>query len=61
MKAFGRIALDPGESRALSLAIDGADLALVAADGRWRMEPGMFDLWVTAGEGTQLHASFEVF
>ena len=60
MKAFGRLSLDPGERRPLDLVIDGADLALVAADGRWRVEPGAFDLWVTAGEGTELHAVFTV-
>ena len=60
MKAWGRVTLDPGERRPIDLAIDGADLALVAADGRWRIEPGAFDLWVTAGEGTELRATFTV-
>ena len=46
MKAFGRIALDAGSSGTLDLTISYADLAIVAADGRWRVEPGDRDLFV---------------
>lgn len=60
MKAFGRLLLEPGAQEVMTLGIDHADLAIVAADGRWRVEPGSFDLWVTAGEGEELHASFAV-
>lgn len=60
MKAFARVALDPGASAEVTLTIAGEDLALVAADGRWGIEPGAFDLWVTAGEGTTLSSSFVV-
>jgi beta-glucosidase len=60
MKAFTRVALDPGASAEVVLTITGEDLALIAADGRWRIEPGAFDLWVTAGDRATLRASFEV-
>ena len=43
MKAFGRIELAAGASGVLDLAIAYDDLALVAADGAWRVEPGSFD------------------
>jgi beta-glucosidase len=58
MKAHARITLDPGERRIVTLAIPHAELALVAADGQWRVEPGAFDLWVGAG-GKELHTQFE--
>lgn len=58
MKAYARITLDPGERRIVTLAIPHAELALVAADGQWRVEPGAFDLWVGAG-GEELHSQFE--
>lgn len=59
MKAFGRIALDAGQSGVLDLAIDYADLALVAADGQWRVEPGMFDLLVLMDAKQVLATQFE--
>lgn len=54
MKAYARVTLDPGETRIVTLAIPHAELALVAADGQWRVEPGVFDLWVN-----ELHSQFE--
>jgi beta-glucosidase len=59
MKAFTRVRLDPGERRAIGLAIPYADLALVAADGDWRVEPGSFDLWLGCGAGEELHTRFD--
>jgi beta-glucosidase len=58
MKAYRRVALAPGERRVVELAIPHAELALVAADGKWRVEPGSFDLWVSAGEA-ELSTQFE--
>ncbi|NYT41964.1 glycoside hydrolase family 3 C-terminal domain-containing protein [Sphingomonas sp. R-74633] len=58
MKAYARVPLDPGERRVVTLAIPYAELALVAADGQWRVEPGAFDLWVGAGD-EELHSQFE--
>jgi beta-glucosidase len=58
MKAYTRVTLDPGERRIVTLAIPYAELALVAADNQWRVEPGAFDVWVSAG-GEELHSQFE--
>ncbi|MDG2532222.1 glycoside hydrolase family 3 N-terminal domain-containing protein [Sphingomonas sp. HITSZ_GF] len=58
MKAYARATLDPGEARVVTLSIPYQELALVAVDGQWRVEPGMFDLWVDAG-GEVLHGAFE--
>ncbi|MEP9359612.1 glycoside hydrolase family 3 N-terminal domain-containing protein [Sphingomonas sp. KR3-1] len=58
MKAYARAVLDPGEHRVVTLSIPYQALALVAADGQWRVEPGAFDLWVVAGDA-ELHSQFE--
>lgn len=50
MKAFQRLAVPAGQSAPATLTIAAADLALVAADGTWRTEPGTFDLWIEAGD-----------
>lgn len=60
MKAFTRVTLDPGETALVPLSIAADDLALVAADGRWQIEPGDFDLWVDAGEGARIAGAFRV-
>lgn len=46
LKAFGRITLAPGDTGKVALSVRHDDLALVAADNRWRVEPGDFELMV---------------
>jgi beta-glucosidase len=60
MKAFTRVTLDPGETALVPLSVAAHDLALVAADGTWQIEPGDFDLWVDAGEGARIAGAFRV-
>ncbi len=60
MKAFVRVTLAAGETRRIDLRIAARELALVASDGRWRVEPGAFDLWVVAGDGVEMQGAFEV-
>lgn len=60
LKAVSRVALEPGATAVLSLSIPFAELALIAADGVRRVEPGRFDLWVGTGSGEELKTSFEV-
>ncbi|WP_082515638.1 glycoside hydrolase family 3 N-terminal domain-containing protein [Sphingomonas sp. Leaf412] len=60
MKAFRRVVLDAGETRRVTLSIAHDDLALVAADGAWRVEPGDIDLWVDAGPGARIAGRFRV-
>lgn len=60
LKAFGRITLDPEMSGSIHLSIANADLALVAADGRWRVEPGAFDLMIFISGREVLRGAFEV-
>ena len=60
MKAFGHIALDAGASGTLDLTIAYDDLALVAADGQWRVEQGRFDLVALMGGERLLATQFVV-
>ena len=60
MKAFQRMTLEAGGEAQVELRIAADGLALVANDGRWQVEPGMFDLWVDAGEGTEIAGAFRV-
>lgn len=60
MKAFQRVTLAAGSEAQVELRIAADGLALVANDGRWQVEPGMFDLWVDAGEGTEIAGTFRV-
>jgi beta-glucosidase len=59
-KAFRHIDLPAGGSATLTLTIPHAELALVAADGQWRVEPGAFDLRVSAGGDAVREGSFRV-
>jgi beta-glucosidase len=59
-KAFRHVDLPPGGSATLTLTIPHAELALVAADGQWRVEPGAFDLRVSAGGDAVREGSFRV-
>ena len=49
-KAFRHVTLAPMRSARVTMTIAHRDLALVAADGRWRVEPGAFDVRVSAGQ-----------
>jgi len=43
LRAFGKVSLDPGETRRLSLTVRAADLARYEPDGaRWIVDPGEY-------------------
>ncbi len=60
MKAFARVTLAPGAEARVALTIAGDALALIASDGTWRIEPGAFDCWVSAGDETEIGGSFDI-
>ncbi|WP_419723062.1 glycoside hydrolase family 3 N-terminal domain-containing protein [Sphingomonas panni] len=60
MKAFQRVTLAAGDETRVELRIAADALALVTGDGRWQIEPGMFDLWVDAGAGTEIAGAFRL-
>nr|WP_321163238.1 glycoside hydrolase family 3 N-terminal domain-containing protein [Sphingomonas sp. Leaf10] len=60
MKAFRWVTLPPGAAARVALRVAGDDLALVGSEGRWQIEPGAFDLWVSAGDGVEVAGTFDV-
>lgn len=60
LKHFERVALEPGESRTLTVGIPVSDLAFVGLDGVKKVEPGEFQLWVAGDSASGKPVSFEV-
>jgi beta-glucosidase len=50
LKGFERIELAPGESRTVRLSVSPRDLAQAGEDGRLRVRPGTWRLWVGGGQ-----------
>jgi beta-glucosidase len=46
LRAFDKVALEPGETKTVSFTLPAKDLAFVGADGRWTLEEGAFTLKV---------------
>jgi beta-glucosidase len=46
LKGFRRIHLEPGETRTVEFELTPEHLALLDADMRWRVEPGLFEVMV---------------
>ena len=46
LRQFDKIALNPGETRTVTLQLPASDLAFVGYDGRWRLEQGDFLLTI---------------
>ena len=44
LRNFEKIALDPGETKTVTMKLKGSDLAFVGYDGKWRLEKGDFKL-----------------
>ncbi len=53
LRAFGKISLEPGESREVTLSVPARDLAFVNADGAWTLEKGRF-LFSVGGQNLML-------
>jgi beta-glucosidase len=61
LKAFRKIALAPGESKTVQLAVEADDLWFWSASLRKRvLEPGTFDVWVGDDSTAKLHETFDV-
>jgi beta-glucosidase len=59
LKAFKRVTLKPGESRAIDLSIPLRDLAFYGLDMKPVVEPGMFRVYVGPNSAEGQEASFE--
>ena len=61
LKRFSRVTLEAGESREVTFTLPISDLAFWGADGRYRVEPGLFTLWIAPDCERGLSASFQCF
>jgi len=60
LKYFERVSLQPGESRSLEVKIPVSSLAFVGLDGRKKVEPGEFRLWVAGDSASGEPVTFNV-
>ncbi len=61
LKAFQKVTLAPGESRAVELTVPAEDLSFWSSSLHRRvLEPGTFDVWVGTDSNATMHANFKV-
>jgi len=64
LKAYERLELAPGESKTVRFNLSSRDLALAGEDGRMRVAPAQYSLWVGGGQpdtgASGLKGQFEV-
>ena len=60
LKHFQRVTLAPGESQGILVSLPVKDLAFYGLDGRCKVEPGDFQLWVAGDSASGEPVGFEV-
>jgi beta-glucosidase len=60
LKAFDKLQLAPGESRSVTLQVPVNELGFHQPDGRYKVEPGTFQLWVGQDSAAELTTTFQV-
>ena len=60
LKAFERVSLAAGESRTITIGIPVSSLAFYGLDGKCKVEPGSFQLWVATSSASGEPVEFEV-
>ncbi|MBV9281601.1 MAG: glycoside hydrolase family 3 C-terminal domain-containing protein, partial [Chloroflexi bacterium] len=60
LKAFERVALQPGERRTVRFEVPARELGFVGPDTRYVVEPGRFKVWVGPDSTGGLEGEFEV-
>jgi beta-glucosidase len=61
MRAFKKVALQPGQSEVVRFTVRAADLAFYGRDGRARTELGTIDVWIApSAESDGVHGTFEL-
>jgi beta-glucosidase len=60
LKEFRRITLKPGEARTVEFVLRSRDLGLLNDSMQWRVEPGLFKVFVGTNSTDLLEAQFEI-
>jgi len=60
LKGFQKIRLQPGETRDVAFTLSGKDLGYYDTQGRWLVEPGKFQAWISQDSASGDPASFEL-
>jgi beta-glucosidase len=60
LKGFQKVRLNSGETRDLSFTISEKELGYYDVNGRWLVEPGKFQVWVTRDAASGEPAEFEL-
>jgi beta-glucosidase len=60
LKGFRRVALKTGEKRQITFRILAEKFGFTGADMCYRVEPGMFDVWIGSNSEDGLHGEFEI-
>ena len=60
LKGFQKVLLQPGELRDVTFTISGRELGYYDAKGRWFVEPGKFQLWITKDSASGEPVDFEL-
>jgi beta-glucosidase len=61
LKAFRKVALAPGQSQVVRFTLRAADLAFYGPNGKLRVEPGTFGVWIApSAESDGVRSSFEL-
>ncbi|HLX68167.1 MAG TPA: glycoside hydrolase family 3 N-terminal domain-containing protein [Verrucomicrobiae bacterium] len=60
LKGFQKVRLEPGESRDISFSISEPELGYYDSAGRWLVDPGKFQLWITKDSASGKPADFRV-
>ena len=60
LKGFRRVALQPGEARTVRFELPARELGFVGLDLAYRVEPGLFKVWIGPDSTRGLEGEFEV-
>lgn len=60
LKGFQKILLQPGESRTVEFKLAAKDLGYYNAEGKWLVDPGIFDLWISKDSASGQPAEFKL-
>ncbi len=60
LKDFKRVALRPGESRKVGFTLNARQLGFIGADETYRIEPGLFDIWLAPHAQGGVTATFQL-